>query len=85
MFFFICKETNLFCSSIKSCFSLYAKKQIYSENSKDGIKKTTAHARFFHLLVGAGFARPNTLTNVFVGAFGQANPAPTGIFIHLAF
>ena len=27
--------------------------------------------------VGAGSARPNTSTYVFVGAFGQANPAPT--------
>ena len=30
---------------------------------------------FYH--VGAGSARPNTSTYVFVGAFGQANPAPT--------
>ena len=39
----------------------------------------------FHFIVGAGFARPNTSTALFVGAFGQANPAPIGIFIHLAF
>ena len=32
-----------------------------------------------------GVCPPNSSTNVFVGAFGQANPAPTGIFIHLAF
>ena len=30
--------------------------------------------------VGAGSARPNISTYVFVGAFGQANPAPTGIW-----
>ena len=28
-------------------------------------------------LVGAGFARPNTSTDISVDAFGQANPAPT--------
>lgn len=32
--------------------------------------------RFFHLPVGAGFARLKTSTALFVGAFGQANPAP---------
>ena len=31
----------------------------------------------FFYRVGAGSARPNTSTYVFVGAFGQANPAPT--------
>ena len=30
--------------------------------------------------VGAGSARPNTSTYVFVGAFGQANPAPTSVW-----
>ena len=37
--------------------------------------------------VGAGAARPNTSTILFVGAFGQANPAPTSVWqnadIHL--
>ena len=28
--------------------------------------------------VGAGFACPKTSTALFVGAFGQADPAPTG-------
>ena len=27
--------------------------------------------------VGAGFARPDTSTDMFMGALGQANPAPT--------
>ena len=30
--------------------------------------------------VGAGAARPNTSTILFVGAFGQANPAPTSVW-----
>ena len=33
---------------------------------------------FTNLLVGAGSARPNTSTDISVGAFGQADPAPTG-------
>ena len=39
--------------------------------------KGTRLARLFHLAVGAGVARPKTSTALFVGAFGQANPAPT--------
>ena len=31
--------------------------------------------------VGAGFARPDTSTDISVDAFGQANPAPTGIWL----
>ncbi len=33
--------------------------------------------------VGAGFARPDTSTDISVDAFGQANPAPTSAFASL--
>ncbi len=38
--------------------------------------------RLFHLSVGAGSARPKTSTALFVGAFGQANPALMGYFFY---